>query len=188
MTEKDTLLDHNYDGIEEYDNDLPIWWRNIFIITTVFAVFYAGYVHLDFAETPHDKLARELRELEELRASKEQVKVAEVGGAQLALKDIVEKPEYIEAGAGVFATNCAACHSAKGEGLVGPNLTDSHWIHGGMLADIRKVIEVGVPAKGMIPWKGVLTSEQLDQVTAYVWSIRHNNVPGKAPEGEPVEN
>ena len=41
----DQLLDHNYDGIQEYDNPLPTWWVTLFWISIVFAVFYAVYFH-----------------------------------------------------------------------------------------------------------------------------------------------
>ncbi|NIP15658.1 MAG: cytochrome C oxidase Cbb3, partial [Pseudomonadales bacterium] len=39
------LLDHNYDGIQEYDNPLPRWWLWLFWITIVFSAFYFVYYH-----------------------------------------------------------------------------------------------------------------------------------------------
>ena len=104
----------------------------------------------------------------------------------MELAAFVKTPEAITAGKAIYDANCVACHSAKGEGLVGPNLTDNHWIHGGSLKDIRHVIVEGVIEKGMIPWKTSLTSEQIDQVVAFVWSIKGTNVPGKPAEGELV--
>ena len=43
---KDELLDHDYDGIKEYDNPLPPWWVNLFYITIVWGVLYFLYYHV----------------------------------------------------------------------------------------------------------------------------------------------
>ena len=34
----DQLLDHEYDGIQEYDNPCPGWWHAIFWLTVLFSV------------------------------------------------------------------------------------------------------------------------------------------------------
>lgn len=44
--EKDKLLDHDYDGIQELDNDLPRWWLWLFILTIIWAVVYLLYFHV----------------------------------------------------------------------------------------------------------------------------------------------
>jgi cbb3-type cytochrome c oxidase subunit III len=38
--EPDQLLDHNYDGIQEFDNPMPRWWVYLFWATIVFSVLY----------------------------------------------------------------------------------------------------------------------------------------------------
>ena len=68
----------------------------------------------------------------------------------------------------VGATRCAACHGPEGQGLVGPNLTDEYWLHGQKLAEIRHTIEVGVPDKGMVPWKDQLKPEEIEALWLYV--------------------
>ncbi len=40
------LTDHAYDGIQEFDNPLPGWWKWMFVATIVFSVFYAMYFHI----------------------------------------------------------------------------------------------------------------------------------------------
>lgn len=43
---QDELLNHEYDGIQEYDNDLPGWWKNLFYITITLGVVYMLWFHV----------------------------------------------------------------------------------------------------------------------------------------------
>jgi mono/diheme cytochrome c family protein len=91
----------------------------------------------------------------------------------------------LSAGKSIFATNCVICHGSAGEGLVGPNLTDEYWIHGGSLEAIVQTIKVGNPAKGMVPWEPILSEREILQVASYIRSLQGTNPPNaKAPEGE----
>ncbi len=49
-TEEPKLLDHDYDGIQEYDNPLPNWWLTTFFATIIFAFLY--YIHYEVAGGP----------------------------------------------------------------------------------------------------------------------------------------
>ncbi len=40
------LIDHDFDGIQEYDNDLPGWWKALFLITVIIAIIYVPYYHI----------------------------------------------------------------------------------------------------------------------------------------------
>lgn len=185
MSEKETdkLLESNYDGIEEYDNDLPNWWLYLFYFTIIYSIGYTAYYHFGPGQSPHELLSEQMAGLE---ATREQVKQAEPESEDLTT--LVSDTARIEVGKGVFATKCAACHGASGEGMIGPNLTDNHAIHGGTLADIQKVIENGVLEKGMLAWKGQLSNDELVGVIAYVWAIQGTNVAGKAAEGDPISD
>lgn len=77
-------------------------------------------------------------------------------------------------GSEVYATHCAACHLPDLSGLVGPDLTDDEWLHGGELAQIQTTITEGVPEKGMISWKPILSPAEIEAVARFV----HNG--GKA--------
>jgi cytochrome c oxidase cbb3-type subunit 3 len=38
--DQDHLLEHSYDGIQEFDNPMPRWWVYIFWVTIIFSVLY----------------------------------------------------------------------------------------------------------------------------------------------------
>lgn len=101
------------------------------------------------------------------------------------LQGVLDDPAAVSRGQGVYMLRCLPCHGPEGGGLVGPNLTDMHFVHGGELPDIFQVVSEGVPEKGMVAWKKQLTPDELREVTAFVASLRGKNAPGKPPEGEP---
>lgn len=69
--------------------------------------------------------------------------------------------------------------------MIGPNLADEFWIHGGEVGDIFRTIKYGVPEKGMVPWEANLTPVQIAQVSNFILSLEGTNPPnGKAPEGD----
>lgn len=175
---KDKLLGHNYDGIKELDNDLPKWWINIFYITIVFSGVYMAYYHL-WGDT------RSLAELFE--SSEAQVAANKPANSEITEQELnaaLANQDSITRGRTVFAEKCAACHGPMGGGLVGPNLTDKFWIHGGKPVQISKVITEGVPEKGMIAWKALLSKDDIVSVVSYVKSLKGSNPPGaKPPQG-----
>ena len=61
----------------------------------------------------------------------------------------------------LYLQYCATCHGQNLEGGQGSSLIDDVWNYGSSEADIAKVILDGVPELGMVPWKGVLTDEQV---------------------------
>lgn len=75
--------------------------------------------------------------------------------------------------------NCYACHGSKGEGLVGPSLTDSEWIHSkGTLEEIEAQINHGVlkeESKSGIPMPprggATISDEDVKACAAYVHSL-----------------
>lgn len=179
---RDELLSSNYDGIQEYDNDLPRWWLALFYVTIAFSAVYSFYYHLGPGPSSEQSLADALGALEKVKAPAGAA--APEGGDDLLLA-LTKEPTHLASGKAVFDTRCAACHGAEGQGLVGPNLTDDFFIHGAKPSDVHKVIRDGVLEKGMLAWKGMLTDEQIRDVTAYVYTLRGTNPPNpKAPQGE----
>ena len=89
---------------------------------------------------------------------------------------LLTDPAALDAGKQIFTTNCVACHAADGGGLVGPNLTDDYWIHGGGIKNVFKTIKYGVVAKGMISWQSQLNPKQMQDVASYIISL-HGTTP-----------
>jgi cytochrome c oxidase cbb3-type subunit 3 len=177
---QDEILDHNYDGIHEFDNDLPPWWKYGFGFTIVFAVVYVGYYHV----TPKGQL-----QAAEYATEMRQAALLVSAGADdpnqpttyLALTTAAD----LGSGKTIFATNCAPCHGANAEGKVGPNLTDDYWLHGGEVNNVYKTIKFGITSKGMVAWKGKLSGKQMLQVSSYVLSVQGSKpANAKLPQGE----
>lgn len=180
----EVILDHEYDGIQEYDNPLPKWWTWSFALSAVFAAGYFFHYHLGIGDSVHDDYRAEVRAFEE-EEEKRLMAMGEVTEDSLA--QLAQNTATLEKGQAAYTTHCKQCHADQGEGSIGPNLTDDHWIHGdGSLMSIYGTVEGGVVAKGMPAWGSTLSPGDLRAVVAYLGSIRNTNVPGKKPEGTPV--
>jgi cytochrome c oxidase cbb3-type subunit 3 len=167
--EEEVATDHIYDGIMELDNNLPPWWLAGFYLSIAFAIIYLLRFHVfETAPLAYEELQIELAEAEITQA--EYLKTA----ANLVDESSVtflEDDSRIAEGGKIFAKNCAVCHANDGGGGVGPNLTDNYWIHGADIKDIFKTVKYGVPAKGMIPWKGQLNAGQMQEVSSYILKL-----------------
>jgi cytochrome c oxidase cbb3-type subunit 3 len=184
---KEKLLDHNYDGIQEYDNPLPGWWLATFYVAIVFAFFYIGYYHFGPGPTPEADLAQSLADLKALDRKGEG---KEPAPTEEMLAAIYQDAGRREEGKRIFLEKCSACHGAEGGGLIGPNLTDRYWLHGrGRLTDLRGIIAEGFPEKGMPSWELMLKKDDLLSVVVYVKSLQgtHPSNP-KAPQGEEIKD
>jgi cytochrome c oxidase cbb3-type subunit III len=181
---QDRLLDHAYDGIQEYDNPLPRWWVWIFYASIVFALVYA----LDPRGTIRGPgRVKEYEQQLADAAKRWPPKNALVDAA--ALEALSKDQSALALGKSVFATNCTPCHGPDGGGVIGPNLTDQYWIHGGTLPEIYKTVDEGVLAKGMPNWGKLLKPEQVKAVAVYVRSLQGTTpAKPKPPEGTKVES
>jgi cytochrome c oxidase cbb3-type subunit 3 len=182
MSDKDRLIEHEYDGIMEYDNPMPTWWVVMFWATIIFSIFYAFNIGVGSGEGRIAQYEADMADwarehpIETPTASAEEL---------LALAD---DPAMIAEGKAVFDKSCVACHAADGGGGIGPNLTDAAWLHGASIDQIHDVIRDGVLEKGMPEWGRTLTADEVASVTAYVWTLRGTTPAApKAPEGEPAQ-
>jgi len=160
------LLEHNYDGIQEFDQKLPNWWLFTLYGAIVFSVVF-WIVRHQWMNDRYDftKLETQLAMVED---AKMQETLAILNDD--TLHGFSEDPQWVAAGNVTFQQNCAACHKPDLSGLIGPSLTDSEWIHGGNPTDIFHTITNGVPEKGMPTWGGPLGPKKIAELVAFILS------------------
>lgn len=179
---KDQVLGHEFDGIEEYDNRLPNWWLFTLYGAIVFAFFYWIYFHSTTLGTlTFGEYRKEMARAAEIQLAKMQT--TEITNESLSLMAAV--PDRVESGRMIFQQFCVTCHLADGSGQVGPNLTDGFWLHGAAPMQIHNTVTKGVPEKGMAAWGNQLGPRRVQDVVAYVLTLKGTNRPGKAPQGVP---
>mgnify|MGYP000128169413 FL=1 len=166
------LRDHTYDGIQEYDQRLPNWWLYTLYGAIVFWVIY-WFVYMIAGIMPTD-------------GSRVDTAMAGISAAKLASSIDVSNDDkfwemsgnvvFTDAGKQTFTSLCTPCHlpsmRGKSENLaaVGPDLTDTAWIHGGTPKELFAVVSKGVMAKGMPAWEPVLGQKKSVEVVAYILS------------------
>ena len=257
----DEVFQHSFDGIQEFDNELPGWWKWLFYLSIVFAVVHMLHYHvfgtgdssrveylkelnpdysstLDAASggllTPYQSpfLSREenlsprvraeiarmsdatfeqsmmramsranAQQLEKLKTSFPDIyktyssggftagassQAASSAASEATITAPLKDAPNLASGKQIFETQCFTCHGRFGEGLIGPNLCDDYWIHGGTLPDVIHTIRKGVPEKGMITWERTLTPDQINQVASYIMLKLQGTTPPnpKAPQGD----
>ena len=181
--ESEIILDHDYDGIRELDNNLPPWWVYLFYASIVFGVVYLLRFHVfnDYNQTMEyeQEVAAAQLEIEEYKKTAK-------GLVDANTVELLTDASDLSAGKGIFEGNCVACHMADGGGGIGPNLTDQNWILGGGIKNVFHTIsEGGRDGKGMIAWKQNLKPAEIAQVASYVLSFQGTTAANpKAPEGD----
>ncbi len=184
MSDDGRKMDHAYDGIEEYDNPLPPWWKWLFVASIAFAPFYLMFYHGGASgRSVEDQFGIAL-------AANTRLQFAEIGELKPDAETITKymvKPSWVKVGQSVFQTNCISCHGRDAEGKVGPNMTDDLYKNVNRIEDIARVINEGAGAGAMPKWSNRLHVNEVVLVSAYVASLRGTNAEGgKAPEGKKI--
>ncbi len=167
--EEEIILDHNYDGIKELDNNLPPWWVWGFYATIIFGVIYLARFHVfnDYTQTEEYET-----EIAEAKIAIEEYKKTAKDLVDINTVTLLTDASDLSAGKAIFATNCVACHKADGGGGIGPNLTDEYWILGGGIKNVfRTISEGGRDGKGMVAWKQTLKPAEMAQVASYLLTL-----------------
>ena len=180
--EEEIMFEHSYDGIRELDSKIPPWFSWLFILTILFAVYYMLDYHvLGTGDSMYEEYNKEV-----MAATLEREALIKSGAfVNEENVTLLTDAADLQTGKEIYDANCIACHAADGGGIVGPNLTDGYWIHGGGIKNIFKVIKYGVPEKGMISWQTQLNPNQMQAVSSYVMSLQGTTPAApKQPEGE----
>lgn len=177
----DSLRPHVFDGIQEYDKRLPRWWLLTLYGSVAFAVGYWAYYHAYHIGTPPTQaLEKEMAENAAAAAKKSGTIDDDM------LYKMSRDAKVVAAGKATFDTLCVACHKPDLTGLIGPNLIDKEWIHGGKPMDAMKTITEGNLIKGMPSWGPVLGKQKISEAVAYIFSFHSPGeevkiVPGWTP-------
>lgn len=179
--EKKLLLDEEFDGIKELNNPIPAWFNWFFGVTIAFALLYLLIYHVwkiaDLQEQEYEK------EMQIAEIQKEEYLKKVANSIDEKNVTLVTDAKQLQTGQDLYKANCASCHGQKGEGLVGPNLTDRYWLYGGKISDVFKTIKYGTN-KGMPSWQKQLNPLQIQQITSYIHSLKGSNPPNaKEPQG-----
>lgn len=191
--EENALREHTFDGIQEYDNDLPRWWLWSFYLSIVWAFFYGMHYHwLDTGKIGIEALAEENRIAREIQIA--------MSGDELSeevLRELSHDSARIEAGQAIYVkANCAMCHGADAYGNVGVNLRDDFWKHGSDMTTIVISIRDGRANNQMPPQGHLLAPDDIYNLACYIADLNRSTPKsggktskGKVPEGElmPIE-
>lgn len=167
---EDPIRPHVFDGIAEYDKRLPNWWLYSLYASIVFAAGYWGYYEWFHIGDSGEK---------SITVAMAQIETARLSAAKLddaTLWKMSQTASFTEPGKATYNANCAACHLASLRGktesavAIGPDLTDTTWIHGSKPTEVYELINKGVLAKGMPTWGPVLGAKKISEVTAYILS------------------
>ncbi len=186
MSNSNPLTGHAYDGIQEYDNPLPGWWKWFFVATIVFSVLYWMFFHMGAPDrSMFDQLSADEAEL----AKKQYGTLGELTQDRVTLVRFTQDKDWLQYGKSIFRTNCQSCHGPDGGGLVGPNLTDAKWRNVRHIEDIMKIVNNGAGNNAMPAWKQRFSDPRdVIMVSAYVASLLGTKPANpKAPTTEIVD-
>ncbi|BBI53038.1 Cbb3-type cytochrome c oxidase subunit [Vreelandella olivaria] len=175
---------HAADGIEEYDNPLPKWWFQLFVLTVVFAlgylVFYPGlgnYAGLL-------GWSQEGQWEEEVAQAEERFTPIFSQYQEVPIPELAEDPEAMQVAERIYQNNCAVCHGSNAQGGYGfPNLTDNDWLYGGEPENILTTLNNG--RNGLMPSWQQLGQNNIENLTQYVLSLSNEeHDEERAEQGE----
>lgn len=183
QSEQELLLDHNYDGIEEFDYPLPQWWVWTFIGGAVFAVLYIYMYNFAGAPSLKDEFDQSMAKIEAVREAQRKL----TGNFDVEdFKAWQGSDNATQLAATVYEENCLSCHEEGAKGDIGPNLTDAYWVNfeeDPQASHLYAFIRKGNEDNGMPAWADMLSKEELYAAVHYVLSVKGKNVPGKEPQG-----
>ncbi len=168
----DELKDHNYDGIQEYDNPIPGWWHMIWWGSIVFALCYVVVYHSPMVPSLHKRHASAESRALEVRFSE----LRQIPMGESKILQIMGQDAWLAQGEAIFKQKCTLCHGQQGEGLVGPNMTDEYYKNTTTLGGIVAVIQNGAANGAMPAQRNALNESEVALVAAYMASLRGKNL------------
>ena len=175
-------MGHEWDGIAELNNPLPVWWLYMFYLTLVFGIVYLLIY-------PGSGVFAGAIQWSEVGQYEREMKAAEQKYGPLYEKHrtqdirlVAATPEALKIGQRLYMTYCTACHGSDAGGGPGfPNLRDQDWLYGGQPEMIKASIADGRNG-AMPPWGAVLGADGVHNVSEYVLSLSGRKVSAEAAD------
>ncbi|MFN7876360.1 MAG: cbb3-type cytochrome c oxidase N-terminal domain-containing protein [Pirellula sp.] len=185
LTNKEPPVGHSYDGIQEYDNPLPGWWKWLFWVTIAASPLYLMYFHGgEEGRSVADQFQTALAD----NTRKQYKDIGDLAADEATMIKYLSDEKWLKVGKSIFVSNCTNCHGAEGGGNVGPNLCDENYKAVKSLTDIIKVVNEGLAGGAMPAWgKRLSHQNDLILVAVYVASLRGSKpAVAKGPDGSTI--
>ena len=192
---------HSWDGIKELNNPLPRWWLITWYICIAISIVYMVFMPSWPGITGYIKGVRNHSERENVEVAMAALETQRSAQMQRLLavenmNEIENDPDLLQyamvAGESIFGDNCATCHGGGGQGFIGyPNLVDDDWIWGGSFDAIQQTLHYGIRSMHgqtrnnlmqAFGRDGLLTGDQIDDLTEYVVSLSGGEANSEAVE------
>jgi cytochrome c oxidase cbb3-type subunit 3 len=159
------------EDLQEYNNPLPLWWKNMFYITLAFGVLYL----ILYPGLGNNSMLLGWTQLtqyeEEMQRAEDKYGPLFEQHMTTPIEALAGNDEAMRMGERLYASYCTQCHGSDARGVTGyPNLRDADWQWGGDAAQIKHSIMAGRNAV-MPPWQAVLGDEGVKAVAAYTLSL-----------------
>jgi cytochrome c oxidase cbb3-type subunit III len=180
------IRQHEYDGIQEYDQKLPNWWLFTFYGAIAwFLIHWVLFYNAGAIPTDHQRVSGKIAAVEQKRQAEREATEKSLDDA--ALLAMAKDPAITTAGEATFSVTCVACHGADLSAtmdvggtkipLPGLSLKDKQWKFGGKPMDLYKLVRDGSPPESdghngarMQAWGATLGTTKVTEVVAYVIS------------------
>lgn len=179
------LREHEYDGIQEFDQKLPNWWLFTLYGAIVWSVVHWGiYYYTDRIPNDQTRVAAAVGALDARKQAQLSETLATLDDATL-IGQWATDPAVVAAGEQIYTVNCVACHAAdlsatmqaggQSVPLPGLALNDGEWKYGRSPMRTFQLINEGTPPDStghngarMQPWGQMLSPQQVAEVTAFL--------------------
>ena len=173
---------HAFDGITEYDNNLPRWWVWMLYISVVFAVSYLVYFHIlsgELSKADADRYEIEIAKVKE--AAQNHTKTEE------ELVALSKDPAMVAKGKEALKKAiCFTCHGPEYTGLIGPNLRDKYWLYTSKMTAMVETITHGRIVNGVVAMPAqnlTLKADAIEAIACYIVQLnREGERPGMRPQ------
>ncbi|HEX2748441.1 MAG TPA: cbb3-type cytochrome c oxidase N-terminal domain-containing protein, partial [Verrucomicrobiales bacterium] len=146
------LRDHEYDGIQEYDQKLPNWWLFTFYFAVVwFILYWFLYYQAGMFLSDHEEVTSEIRRIQEVKAVELEAMLSKLDDK--VLWDWSRNSKIASEGKLTYDKYCFACHAPDlsatlgGTKLPGLPLNDKEWKYGNNPMTLFRVVSKGSPDK-----------------------------------------